>query len=645
VAQFDVPVHIGLAGAARNPKAHSAAASAACGPSIGLSDGVYRTFKNARFSGGWNTVSIVGHKVPVGLTAGLDVDLTAGVQDRAGVTIGASCEVDIPWEAMAGPVPTTGVVFGNVHGSVGGGVGFGAELGVHVHAAVSTAGAPPALVFVPDVSFSRPSVDVHAAGEVAVTVGFGAGVKFGLGSEWGAAATVNIENDWDFTAQAGYPDGSGCTTQAKFAAFDAEAKLGVWTVQTPSTPPLFTKTLWGPTSCEPTGSTGEGTGGGSGGGPSPAASPWSVQSTPEPNPSLPHTAILNDVSCTSTTSCVAVGSYQTDQDTTVPLSERWNGTSWQLVSAPAPPSSSDSSLYSVSCASASACTAVGYTMRGVLPGDAFAESWDGVRWQLDSLPNPGSGTEEEIELTGVSCTAPAVCTAVGWYSVGSGRVLLVERQNGASWSLQAPPSISSDNGFASVSCVSAARCVAVGFYYNTGGQPLVLQSFAETWDGTQWSSQPVPSAPGFDPVSELDHVSCTSASACTAVGWSTTNNPPAGFTLTERWDGTSWGIQSTPAPPPTGNSGGLNAVACTSSTVCTAVGVYGADLLAEGWSGGVWTVQTVPNPAVTAVDPPDATTLYGVSCPSSGTCFAVGHYHGGGALVERATNLSLRRFN
>ena len=269
VAHFDVPVHIGAAGGgAGDATARSAAATAGCGPSVGLSDGVYRTFKNAQFSGGWNTVSVLGHKVPVGLTAGLDVDLTAGVQDQAGVTIGASCEVDIPWQAMAGPVPVTGSVFGNVHGSVGGGVGFDAQLSVHVHAGVSTVGVPPDVLFVPQVRFSHPSADVYAAGEVAVTAGFGAGVKFGLGSEWGADATVNIENDWDFTAQASFPDGGGCTTQAKFASVDAEAKLGIWTVQTPSTPPLFTETLWGPTSCEPTpaGSTGGGAGGGAGGG-------------------------------------------------------------------------------------------------------------------------------------------------------------------------------------------------------------------------------------------------------------------------------------------------------------------------------------------------------------------------------------------
>ena len=286
VAQFEVPVHVGNIETAQAAKAHSASVGVDCGPSIGLSDGVYRTFKNARFSGSWNTVSMLGHQVPVGLTASLDVDVTAGVEDDAGVTIGASCEVDVPWQAMAGPVPVTGAVFGNVHASLEAGVGFDAQLKVHVHAAVTTIGTPPALVFAPQVSYSNPSVTAHAAGHVAVTAGFGAGVKFGLGTEVGADATVNIEDDLDFTAQASYPDGSGCTVQAKFDSFSAEAQLGIWTIQSPSTPPLFTKTLWGPTRCElpapggsiggttgagpsggsPGGSTGGATGGSSGGG-------------------------------------------------------------------------------------------------------------------------------------------------------------------------------------------------------------------------------------------------------------------------------------------------------------------------------------------------------------------------------------------
>ena len=80
-----------------------------------------------------------------------------------------------------------------------------------------------------------------------------------------------------------------------------------------------------------------------------------------------------------------------------------------------------------------------------------------------------------------------------------------------------------------------------------------------------------------------------SASACTAVG---TYIDKAGdlVTLAERWDGTSWAVQTTPNPPgATGIS--LSGVSCASARACTAVGAYedsaGDGLsFAERWTGG-----------------------------------------------------------
>ena len=48
----------------------------------------------------------------------------------------------------------------------------------------------------------------------------------------------------------------------------------------------------------------------------------------------------------------------------------------------------------------------------------------------------------------------------------------------------------------------------------------------------------------------IESVSCSSATACTAVG---TDLNPSGVdvTLAERWDGTSWQRQATPNPPAT----------------------------------------------------------------------------------------------
>ena len=244
VARFDIPLTMSAAGgAADQPLAHTA--SAQCGPTASGYAGVYRSVNNVRLLGGWNTVSVLGVRVPVGISLAADLDVVAGVRDDSGVALGVSCEIDLPFSGMAGPVPVTGAVFGNVHGSAGAGVSFGAGIGTHVHASVSTVGAPPVFVWAPQVSFSDPTVKMWAFAGVNVTAGFGAGVKFGLGNEALAAATVNLNNDLDFSAQA-----RNCSVQAKFASFNAEGKLGIWTIASPRTPPLFTKTLWGPKYCE-----------------------------------------------------------------------------------------------------------------------------------------------------------------------------------------------------------------------------------------------------------------------------------------------------------------------------------------------------------------------------------------------------------
>src|SRR5215472_12626083 len=140
-----------------------------------------------------------------------------------------------------------------------------------------------------------------------------------------------------------------------------------------------------------------------------------------------------------------------------------------------------------------------------------------------------------------------------------------------------------------VSCPAADSCMAVGTYVKTSGVGVNL---AEQWNGTSWRILPTPN-PSGTASSGLLGVACTSASACTAVGSSTTT-AGAPRAVAERWNGTRWTIQATPTPPKGG--GGLNGVSCTSASACTAVGASNAGTLAERWNGTRWTIQATPNP-------------------------------------------------
>jgi hypothetical protein len=163
---------------------------------------------------------------------------------------------------------------------------------------------------------------------------------------------------------------------------------------------------------------------------------------------------------------------------------------------------------------------------------------------------------------------------------------LAERWNGSSWAIQPTPTHAGATNIylRGVSCTAATACTAVGQDYSSG-YSLTL---AERWNGASWVIQPTPNP--ANALSVLSSVSCTAATACTAVGDSYSGTY---VSLAERWNGTSWAIQSTPNPAGSGSV--LSSVSCTAATACTAVGYSGnAVTLAERWNGTSWKIQPTP---------------------------------------------------
>ena len=265
---------------------------------------------------------------------------------------------------------------------------------------------------------------------------------------------------------------------------------------------------------------------------------------------------FNDVSCTSGRACTAVGDYDINSRQTSVLVEHWNGSRWSIQPAPDQPGVPVSLLSSVSCASAHACTAVGeYGSPSNSPPFVLAEHWNGSTWSIQ--PTPSAGGLEGF-LAGVSCTAPAACTAVGGSANGRPRV---ERWNGTGWKIQRIPSL--PNGeqafFSAVSCTSATACTAVG----TDGTGASLFPLAQGWNGGRWSSQGARFA-GDD----FTSVSCTAPRACTAVG----DAAGGAQTLTAGWDGSRWSVQPSPQDADRRTNRTLFDVSCTLPSFCFAVG-------------------------------------------------------------------------
>jgi hypothetical protein len=139
-------------------------------------------------------------------------------------------------------------------------------------------------------------------------------------------------------------------------------------------------------------------------------STWTIQ--PIPNPAELGASDLYGVSCTSPTSCTAVGYFLSSSFVDTTLVEVWDGVAWTIQTTPNPTGRETSELLGVSCISG-ACTAVGYSE---LPWATLAEVGNASTWKLQKIPNQNNQIDK---LTGVSCTSATACIAVGSSSKGA----------------------------------------------------------------------------------------------------------------------------------------------------------------------------------------------------------------------------------
>ena len=125
-------------------------------------------------------------------------------------------------------------------------------------------------------------------------------------------------------------------------------------------------------------------------------------------------AILYGVACTSTTDCWTDGFYASsnayaDYQT---LIEHWDGTSWTLVASPNTSSTQYNYLTDITCATASECWAVGAYSNGT-NNQTVIELWDGRSWTMVTAPD--SNTTQDNILFSVACASASECWAVGHY--------------------------------------------------------------------------------------------------------------------------------------------------------------------------------------------------------------------------------------
>ncbi|MGA2926947.1 MAG: hypothetical protein ABSG43_13300 [Solirubrobacteraceae bacterium] len=247
------------------------------------------------------------------------------------------------------------------------------------------------------------------------------------------------------------------------------------------------------------------------------------------------------VSCVSSVRCMAVGFYQPlPAGSFQPIAYQWNGSLWRRLGPPA------ALMDGVSCTGPTACVATGEALSGGVER-ARAEAWNGTRWSLMRLPWPANAAGG---LGGVSCSAANACTTVG---ADNGRALAM-RWNGHRWRAQTTPRLAVQGQLAQVSCVSATECFAVGsdrgglaerwdgrrwnimragfggMKFGLSGVSCLSRTYCVTvasssgagsrgassaiWNGARWTTAPT-AATGGD---SLNGVSCVAPGVCEAVG-------------------------------------------------------------------------------------------------------------------------------
>jgi hypothetical protein len=262
-------------------------------------------------------------------------------------------------------------------------------------------------------------------------------------------------------------------------------------------------------------------------------SSWSI--VPSPTPTGPGVAgaLLQGVSCTSASSCVAVGESTDDNGENLnDLILQWNGTAWSVVPGAATGQAYDQ-LTNVTCLAADDCWAVGNAgpaqqnpnflpiFPGNAPGDqGLIEHWDGTSWTI--TPSAAYPSPEGAFLYGLSCVDDTDCWASGSTTDSSGVAagILMEHWNGATWTdvSASVPGSSAPGMLNGISCLSAVQCWAVGSvgdFGGNGGGNFQPQATIENWNGSSWSIDPSPNASAL---SLLATVTCVRAVSCIAAG-------------------------------------------------------------------------------------------------------------------------------
>ena len=301
---------------------------------------------------------------------------------------------------------------------------------------------------------------------------------------------------------------------------------------------------------------------------------------------------LNGVDAFASKDVWAVG-YSTLSGRQRTLIEHWDGTRWRVVTSPNSGTNGDNALMSVDALSGTNAWAVGSSRTGT-SRKSLIQRWDGTSWKIVSSPNPGTLSNS---LLGVAAAGPKDIWAVGWKNSGNGLRSLILHYDGTRWTQAAsvPRVGTGDNVLTGVSVVGNDDVWATGYYVDgTRYKTLTLH-----YDGTAWSR--VPSRNGADGTSILTGIDASSSTDAWAVGFEYRATPHHYVATTQRWDGSGWtSFPSSMSRDGTQESAMFDVTKVPGTARVWAVGRFGIRLNSAPLTGVVETICPSGSSAATA---------------------------------------------
>jgi hypothetical protein len=284
----------------------------------------------------------------------------------------------------------------------------------------------------------------------------------------------------------------------------------------------------------------------------------------------------------------------------------------------------DNVLWGVDALSPTSAWAVGRADTGTLPiRRPVIERWNGAAWSISPSPLPPGGGE----LRDVDATSAGNAWAVGFTNSSNGNLTLTERWNGQAWSVVPSPSVSAQNHLLGVKTLGAGNAWAVGSHNVPGSWAFITLTMR--WNGQAWSVVDSPDTASFE--NHLLAIDGVSPDDLWAVGHTRNGDYSVSAPLILHWDGSAWSV----VPSPTANDGTLEGVVALASDDVWAVGsMFSTALLwhvpfALHWDGRSWSSVAVPSPT------PQGGRLFGVAALSPAKVYAVGQAPGVPSLVLR----------